>query len=327
MRDFINIMKMTNRYVDEHWNRTNSIYNFSNGSYIEFFPADSADKLRGSRRDVLFVNECNNITGEAYTQLAMRTNKDIFLDYNPSHKFWIDDVLQSEESEKITLTYKDNEALSQTVIDFLEEKRELAKTSEYWENWCRVYLDGQEGRLDGVVFNNWKVIDSIPQEARLLGYGGDFGFTNDPTTVIGLYKYNDQIVLDEVLYQSGLTNPDIARILKQEDIREEIYFDSSEPKSIRELQNYGLKALPATKGRDSIIFGINLLQEYEMLVTKRSSHLIEELNVYSWKKDRDGNSMNVPIDSHNHLLDALRYIATSKLGKVTENVPFVFGKR
>jgi phage terminase large subunit len=132
MRDFLNVMKNTGRYIDSHWNRTNSIYNFHNGSYIEFFGADSGDKLRGARRNVLYINECNNVNKEVYIQLAMRTDKDIFLDYNPSNKFWIDDVLESDEAEKLILTYKDNEALSDNVVKFLEEKRILALTSEYW---------------------------------------------------------------------------------------------------------------------------------------------------------------------------------------------------
>jgi len=315
LRDFQNIMKATNRWVDSHFNKTNSVYTFSNGSYMEFFSVEDSAKLRGARRNILYVNECNNISGEAYTQLAMRTDQDIYLDYNPSNRFWIEDVLKSDEAEKLILTYKDNEALSQSVIDFLEEKRVLAQTSEYWKNWCRVYLDGQQGKLEGVVFDNWRTIDSIPVEAELIAYGGDFGYSNDPTTIIGVYKYNDSLVLDEVLYQTGLTNNDIARILKQEDIREEIYFDNSEPKSIRELKNYGLRALPTVKGRDSILYGIQLLQEKELLVTRRSAHIIEELERYMWKKDREGNTLNIPIDAFNHTIDAIRYVVQVKLRK------------
>jgi phage terminase large subunit len=313
MRDFLNIMKMTNRYVDSHWNRSNSIYYFANGSYIEFFSADSADKLRGSRRDILFVNECNNISEESYIQLAMRTSKDIYLDYNPSHKFWIDNVLKSDESEKLTLTYKDNEALAPTIIKFLEDKRRLALTSDYWKNWCKVYLDGQEGRLEGVVFDDWKTIDYIPENAELLGYGMDFGFTNDPTTLIGVYRIDDKIILDEVIYQTGLTNNQIANIIKQEQITKEIYADSAEPKSIQEIRNYGIKIFPAKKGKDSILFGIQLMQEHNLYVTKRSVNIKKEFERYSWKKDRDGNVTNTPIDNFNHTIDAIRYLFASKL--------------
>lgn len=321
IRDFINIMKYTNRWIPTHYNKTNSIYTFGNGSYIEFFAADSADKLRGARRDILYVNECNNITGEAYTQLAMRTNKDIYLDYNPSHSFWIEDVKKSEESETLILTYKDNEALSKSVINFLEQKRELAKTSDYWKNWVRVYLDGLDGKLDGVIFDNYKIIDNLPKddkgnlECSIIGAGMDFGFTNDPTTLISVYKWNNAIILDELIYETGLLNQQIAKRIKSFNLDCEIYADSAEPKSIKEIRNQGIKIYPAKKGKDSINYGIQLLQEKEIYITKRSVNLINEFNKYSWKKDKNGNSLNTPIDDYNHGLDALRYIAISKFGK------------
>jgi len=324
-RDFIKIMKSTNRYVDEHWNKTNSIYTFSNGSYIEFFSVEDDSKLRGARRNILYVNECNNIKHEAYTQLAMRTDRDIYLDYNPSNKFWIDEVLKSDDSEKLILTYLDNEALPESVINFLESKRDLAQTSEYWENWWNVYGLGLQGSLEGVIFNNWKEIDRVPLEATLIAYGMDFGYTNDPTTLIGVYKYNDSLVLDEVIYQTGLTNNDISRRLKQEGLTrsEEIYADSAEPKSIREIKNYGFRVLPTTKGKDSIVYGIQLLQEKDLLVTRRSLHIKEELERYMWRTDRDGNTLNIPIDNYNHTLDAIRYVAMVKLGNKYTGRPAV----
>jgi phage terminase large subunit len=147
IRDLIGILKDTKRFNRQQWHTTNSTYRFLNGSYIEFFSADQGDKLRGARRDILYCNEANMITREAYLELAMRTNEDIYLDYNPTNQFWVKEVLQDDNSELLTLTYKDNSALPQNVIDFLESKRELAKTSEYWTNWCKVYLDGQEGKL------------------------------------------------------------------------------------------------------------------------------------------------------------------------------------
>ncbi len=314
MRDFIKIMKMTNRYIDKNWNRSNSIYKFTNGSYIEFFGADDDAKMRGARRNILYVNEGNNIKEEAYTQLAMRTDMDIYIDYNPSHHFWADD-LQGDEVEKLVLTYKDNEALPQTVIDFLEAKRELAKTSEYWANWCKVYLDGQLGQLDGVIFQGWKEIDRVPPEAELIGNGMDFGFTNDPTTLISVYRYNGKLIADEVIYQKGLANSDISRLLKQNNVTGIIYADSAEPKSIDELKRYGHLILPAKKGPDSIIHGINLMQEYEILITKRSKNLQNEFNNYSWLKDKDGNPMNIPQDAYNHGIDGFRYLSIMKLGK------------
>lgn len=313
LKDFLKIMKDTNRYIDSNWNRSNFKYTFTNGSYIEFFSADSGDKLRGARRHVLYVNECNNITLDAYTQLAMRTSDDIFLDYNPTHKFWIDYVKKEEESEVLVLTYKDNEALPESIIKFLEGKRELAKTSEYWENWCRVYLDGLEGRLEGVVYQNWSIIDKVPENAALIGIGLDFGFTNDPTAATAVYKYDGKIILAEVIYQTGLLNSDIAKLLKE--YRCDVICDNAEPKSIAELKRLGVKALPATKGKGSINFGISILQEFNMLVTNKSTNIINELENYQWKVDKEGNPINTPIDSFNHGLDGIRYLAMSKFTK------------
>ena len=310
MRDFIKIMKITNRYVDSSWNRSNSIYNFKNGSYIEFFGVEDESKLRGARRNVLYVNECNKISEEAYTQLAMRTDKDIYLDYNPSNNFWVSSVIESPEAEKLILTYQDNEALPQSVIDFLESKLLLAETSTYWQNWCNVYLSGQTGTLDGVIFNNWSYIDRVPVEAELLGFGMDFGFTNDPSTCIGVYRWNSQLILDEVFYRKGLSNRDISALLKSDGVSGEIYADSAEPKSIEEIRKYGHRIQATKKGPDSIIHGISLLQEYQMLVTKRSYNLKKELGLYSWKKDKDDNTLNIPIDNWNHCFVGKTLITT-----------------
>ena len=315
IRDFLTIMKDTNRFIQKNWNITNSIYTFSNGSYIEFFSADNADSLRGSRRDILFVNECNNITYEAYNQLVVRTEGNaIYLDYNPSHEFWIDDVLQEGQAEKIILTYKDNEALNKNTLKYLESKRLKAETSEYWANWCKVYLDGQQGMLEGVVFNNWKQIDIIPKEATLIAYGLDWGYTNDPSTLIGVYKCDNNIYLKEFFYETNMTNQDIIRRLKDLGIgREEIYCDSAEPKSIREVQLGGFRTLPTTKGADSILFGIQLMQDYNIFITKDSKNLIMEFGKYKWKNNKTGQTLNTPIDNFNHGIDAVRYVFLSKL--------------
>ena len=308
-------MKLTGRYIDKNYNRTTLKYTFTNGSYIEFFSVDDSSKLRGARRNILYVNECNNVTQDAYNQLAMRTSNDIYLDYNPTGKFWVDDVMKSNEAEKIILTYKDNEGLPQNIIDFLESKRELAKTSDYWKNWCRVYLDGLEGRLEGTVYDNWSLIEKVPEDAELIGYGLDFGFTNDPTALVGMYRYNGELILDEIIYSTGLINSDISDLMKQYKVNGVVYADSAEPKSIAELKRYGHRVLPVKKGRDSIKFGISILQEYKIRVTNSSNNLIKELENYIWKQDKAGNVMNEPIDDWNHILDATRYIGMMTLGK------------
>ena len=325
IKDFLKIMKSTNRYIDTNWNRSNFKYTFTNGSYIEFFSADDGSKLRGARRNILYVNECNNINYEAYNQLAMRTSEDIWLDYNPSNKFWIDEIKQSNESEILILTYKDNEALPKTIVEFLESKRELAKTSDYWDNWCRVYLDGLEGRLEGVVYDNWSMIDKVPENASMIGIGLDWGFSNDPTAAVAVYKLDGEIILDEILYKKGLLNSEIASALKQYK-KYEIICDSAEPKSIAEMKRFGFKARATQKGKDSINYGISVLQDFRMRVTSKSTNLINELENYLWKTDKTGETLNVPIDNYNHLLDGLRYLAVMKLKTQSKGVrPFMIG--
>ena len=313
IKDFLKIMMYTNRYRDNQWNRSTLKYTFVNGSYIEFFSVEQPDKLRGARRNVLYVNEANNVPFEAYNQLAIRTSGDIWIDFNPTANFWAHkEVAPQEDADFITLTYKDNEALSDTIVDEIELAREKGKTSEYWANWWKVYGLGQIGSLDGVCIKEWNEI-VLPIEARLLCYGMDFGYSNDPTTLIGLYKYNDAYIFDEVIYQKKLLNSDISNLLTTNNITDVIYADSAEPKSIAELKTYRHKVLPCTKGKDSIVYGINLINQNKIYVTSRSTNLIKELQSYTWVKDREGNTVNKPIDAFNHCIDAARYAITSQL--------------
>ena len=315
MKDFLKIMVETGRFRDNQWNRSSLKYTFTNGSYIEFFSVEQPDKLRGARRNVLYVNEANNVPFEAYTQLSIRTSGDIWIDFNPTASFWAhSEVVGQPDADYITLTYKDNEALPETIISDIEAAKEKAKTSTYWKNWWKVYGLGQIGSLEGVCIPDWKEIKELPQEARLLCYGMDFGYTNDPSTLIALYKYNNSYILDEVIYQTKLLNIDISNILKRKNITELIYADSAEPKSIAELKTYRHKVLPVKKGKDSIVYGINLMNQIDLYVTSTSVNLIHELQSYIWIKDREGNTINKPIDNYNHCIDAARYAITSQLG-------------
>jgi phage terminase large subunit len=313
MKDFLKIMIATGRYRDGQWNRSSLKYTFTNGSYIEFFSVEQPDKLRGARRNVLYVNEANNIPFEAYNQLAIRTSGDIWIDFNPTANFWAHkEVATEDDADFITLTYLDNEALPATIVKDIESARDKAKDSTYWHNWWQVYGLGKVGSLDGVCLTGWQEI-KLPEEARLLCYGMDFGYSNDPTTVIGLYKYNDAYIFDEVLFQKKLLNSDISNLFKANDINGIVYADSAEPKSIAELRTYGHKVLPCTKGKDSIVYGINLINQNKIYITNRSKNLIKELQSYSWMKDREGNTINKPIDAFNHCIDACRYAITSQL--------------
>lgn len=312
IKDFLNILKALGRYKDESWNRTMLNYTFSNGSYIEFFSADTEARVRGPRRNILFLNEANNVNFDAYFQLAIRTSDDIYLDFNPSSEFWAYTELKDDvDAEWLTLTYKDNEALSPSIIKEIEKAKEKGKTSSYWENWYKVYGLGQLGSLEGVIFSNWRQIDSLPADAKWIGTGLDFGYTNDPTGIVNVYEWNDKRILDEVCYQTGLVNSDIANKIKGSPI---VYADSAEPKSIEEIKRQGVLIKGVTKGKDSINFGIQIMQSQEYLVTSRSINLIKELRAYCWDNDKTGNRINKPIDSFNHCIDAVRYHEMETLG-------------
>lgn len=312
MKDFLKIMKMTNRFISSNWNISDKVYTFNNGSTISFVNADG-DKAVGPRRNCLYINEANLIDYNTYNQLAIRTSDDIYIDYNPVNRFWVhNEVLTEEDSELLILTYKDNEGLSKTIIDELLSKRKKAETSDYWKNWCRVYIDGEVGQLEGVIYA-FNEIDFIPEDAELLGIGLDFGYTNDPTAAVAVYKYNNNILLDELFYLKGQSNRNLAKLIEDSGLDGYIYADSAEPKSIDEIRSYGVSIQPTKKGSDSILYGISLLQEYDLFITKRSINLKNEMNTYSWKKDKDGNSLNIPIDFNNHACDAVRYVALVKL--------------
>jgi phage terminase large subunit len=201
--------------------------------------------------------------------------------------------------------------IDESIVKEIEKNREKAKTSSYWENWWNVYGLGQIGSLQGVVFNNWKTIDTIPEEAKLLGIGIDFGYTNDPTTIIEVYNYNGQRIVNELVYQQGLVNSDIAKNLPN---NIPIYADSSEPKSIEEIRRFGKLISGVTKGQDSINFGIQIMQSQNYLVTSNSTNLIKELRSYCWATDKTGIKLNKPIDNFNHAIDALRYHEMETLG-------------
>jgi|694.fasta_scaffold130391_1 phage terminase large subunit len=315
IKDFLKIMEWTNRYVDANWNRSLLTYKFANGSYIEFFSAEQESKLRGARRNVLYINEANNISFEAYHQLAIRTSGEIWLDFNPTAEFWAHtEVLKDNDSEHIILTYKDNEALPETIIHDIEQAQHKAQTSSYWANWWKVYGLGLIGSLQGVVFDNWKQIEKIPTDAKLLGYGMDFGFTNDPTTLIAVYKTNNQLYFDEVLYRTNMTNNEIGNFMKSEGIGRpyEIVADSAEPKSIEELRRQGFMITPATKGPDSIKIGIDILKRENFFVTQSSINLIKELRSYVWDTDRDGKLTGKPVDYSNHCFIGETLITTNK---------------
>lgn len=300
IRDFLNIMQEHNYYKEDRWNKTDFTYTFETGSKIEFFSADQPDKVRGPRRHVLFINEANNVSYETFTQLEIRTSKIIWLDWNPVSEFWFyTEVKNKDNCDFLILTYKDNEALDRSIIETIESRKAN-------KNWWRVYGEGLLGEAEGLIYKDWKTISEIPHEARLERYGLDFGYTNDPTAIVAIYRYNGGFILDEIAYLKGLSNKQIADILLNTDKALAIA-DSAEPKSIDEIKQYGINILPAKKGQDSVRQGIQFVQSQKISVTQRSINILKEQRNYLWQTDKDGFSTKDPGVIYNHSMDAIRY--------------------
>ncbi|MEJ4088229.1 PBSX family phage terminase large subunit [Galbibacter orientalis] len=316
MRDFVNILTEMGIYNEKQHNKTENRYRLGRTRF-EFFGANEPSKLRGARRDILFVNEANNISEEAFHQLQMRTRLLTFLDFNPSHLGYIRDLIEDDKSNFVILNYLDNEYLPENTIQYYQDKIKKAEAgNEYWKNWVKVYVYGIEGQVEGAIFTHWTEIESLPKDAKLLACGLDFGFSNDECAVSGLYQYDGEYILDEIIYKKGLLNNELAKILLQKGLKNTIiYADSAEPKSIKELNTYGLNVVPVKKTKDSVNYGINLMQQTPFKVVSTAKNLIKELNNYVWAKTRHGERLNVPIDSWNHLIDSIRYIFLMRMGK------------
>lgn len=301
MRDFKNILSEQGYWKHDRWNATDSIYTFETGSTLEFFSADQPDKLRGARRDRLFINEANNIPLDAFDQLEVRTKELVYLDWNPTNEFWVYDVLRErKDAQHIVLTYKDNEALSDEIVQAIEARKEK-------KSWWQVYGLGQLGEVEGKIYRDWATVDTVPHTARLERYGLDFGYSNDPTSLVAIYYYDGGYILDECLYLKGLSNKQIADTIKAQEHQALVVADCAEPKSIDEIRAYGVNITAADKGKDSVNNGIQLLQDQRISMTKRSVNLIKEYRNYMWDTDKQGKILNVPQDIWNHALDATRY--------------------
>ena len=305
IKDFLDILKTHEYYKDASWNKTDYVYTFETGSKIEFFSADQPGKVRGPRRDRLFINEANNVPHETFDQLEVRTKDFIFLDWNPVNEFWFYTEVNGKRTdvEHLTLTYKDNEALDPAIVASIEQRMEK-------KGWWQVYGLGQLGEVEGKIYKDWEILEDLPHVARLVRYGVDFGYSNDPTSVVAIYYYNGGYIWDEICFQKGMSNKQIADTLSNQP-QALVIADSAEPKSIDEIKSYGINVQPAEKGPDSVRNGIQLVQDQRISVTKRSVNIIKEYRNYLWETDRDGKILNAPEHTWSHSMDAGRYAMSS----------------
>jgi phage terminase large subunit len=307
LKDFIAILESMQLYNPDDYNKTEGTY-VLNSSVFEFFSVDNEQKIRGSKRNYLFLNEANELSYEDFFQLQIRTTEQIFTDYNPSDNIsWIYDLIEqrADDVSFFKTTYKDNTFLDESIV------KEIEKLRDTDEDYYRIYGMGERGGSRELVYN-FHVCQRVPDYAQLLGIGVDFGFTNDVTAIVQVYRHEQSVYINELIYQTHLTISDIVSMLKQLDIdRHEMIADWSEPRSVEELRRAGFN-IKATTNK-SINQGIDVLKRFKIFVTEESTNVINELQRYKWLKDKDGLMLNKPIDAFNHAMDAMRYVALMKL--------------
>jgi len=312
MRDFFEILGKLNIYSESRHNKTNLIYTFSNGSFVEFFSAESEEKLRGSERDILYVNEANELKYIEWQQLKLRTKVLAIIDYNPSFSddHWICDVNKDKYTYHFITTYKDNPFLPQTIINEIE--RLQRKNKSLWE----VYGLGRQSIIEGLIFPDIRIIEEFPEHAKRQAIGIDYGFTNDPTAIIRCGIIDDNLYLDELCYETDMLSKDIINILKP--LKMKVLSESADPRLIKEISNAGVLIYPVKKGQGSVNAGIMKMKEYNIHITKNSFNFIKEKNNYTYIQNKDGKFINEPIDAYNHCFDATRYYVMGEmLGRIT----------
>lgn len=309
MRDLKKILQETNRWKPENFNKSSKIYTFDNGSQIEFLSVDNMT-ARGPRRDVLFVNEANGVPYETFDQLATRTRDFVIIDYNPSAKFWAHEELVEKKPEKttfLTLTYLDNEALSQQERDNIESRK--PKQGEEPSNWWTVYGLGQIGTLEGNVYSGWEQVSAEEiHKGRLIRYGLDFGFSNDESAMVGIYELEDgRTGIEQILYKKGILGSQYAEILMSHNIDPTVLIvgDSARPEIIAEIRSAGYRIVGADKNAGSVKRGIDRVSQKQIVYA--GEDLKREYLSYAWRKKRTGETLDEPEDGNDHLMDALRY--------------------
>ena len=309
-RDFKEIMIDWGVWNERSMNKSEFVYTFGNGSWIEFFSCENEQKLRGPKRKKLFVNEGNEISYLEWQQLQMRTTEFSIIDYNPSfsEEHWINQLNDERKTFFWISTYKDNPFLEQKVIDEIESLK--WKAPNLWQ----VYGLGLRAIIEGLVFEHFDLVDYVPREAERHRFVGmDFGYTNDQTAIIGVYFWKDRIYLDEICYRTHMLTNDIIRQLKAIEWEPEIISESADPRLVDEIKNAGLDINKVNKFQGSIQAGILKMLQYHIYITKRSVNLIKEFRNYTYKQDKEGNFTNDPIDAFNHGIDAIRYVVLEKI--------------
>ena len=310
MRDFITILQTHKIYSEKFHNKSNSEYHLFD-NLIEFISLDQPQKIRGRKRDLLFINEANELYFEDWQQLVFRTQDKIILDYNPSDEYhWIyDKVIPREDCAFFKTTYLDNPFVEDSIIKEIERLKDTDE--QYWE----VYGLGERSASRSTIFS-YVEVNQIPVDANLIAYGMDFGYTNDPTTLVSVYIDNHNLYIKEHLYRTQMTTNDINTFLKEEKLlNNPIYADSAEPRLIGELRRMGHNIFPSIKGKDSVNAGIDLLKRYKIHILSSSSNAISEFRNYKWREDKTGMLVNIPEDKHNHIIDPCRYATYSILSR------------
>ncbi len=315
IKDFRDIMETLKIWNDSQWHDTKKEYTFESGSIISFFSADDAQKLRGVKADITYVDEANELSEEEAFQLGIRTTQNIIYSYNPtiSPYHWLRQQYGDDNTSVYRTTYKDNPYLPKEQVMAIEDLKD--KNEKQW----KVYGLGEFAGNERQIFQ-FNIVDDIPIESDFIGYGMDFGFSSDPSTLVGCWKWGESIYFKELLYEKGLTTGDIMSRFKGLSLnREEIWCDSSEPRLIEELYRGGYNTKAVVKGKDSILFGINCMLNYRIHLHKGSQNLINEMYGYQWGADKEGNVTNRPEGGMDHTIDAARYVSMMRLSKKSEN--------
>lgn len=305
MRDFFDILRKYELYSEDNHSKSANEY-ILNDNLIEFISLDQPQKIRGRKRDLLFINEANELTYEDWQQLVFRTSGRIILDFNPSDEYsWIYDKVQTrEDCDFYITTYKDNPFLDSAIVEEIERLKETDET--YWQ----IYGLGQRGISKATIFQFQE--SEIPEDAEFLSAGLDFGF-NDPTTYVEVYRKENSLYAKEMLYRTGMTGHDIAKYLKGIELKGIIYADSARPEIIEELRRMGLPIRPTKKGANSVHAGIDVLKRHKLNVI--GDNFVQEMRNYKWVEDRSGKLTNIPQDGNDHLIDAFRYATYNVLSK------------